>query len=348
MIRYKKSDFEEVGRLHSGTSALFIGINKITGKKGVYKENGALLGITNEDVREKMASDILNAINKECAQIDLVYDQENGKTACFSNYIINEDEELIDLYVVNNKNSDNKVKDFIDSYIECVGNINDDKKFIEQCKKNACERIYMSCILDTYDLKGDNLPIVHNIKTGEYKISPWFDHGTAFVPDAIQKQDFFTTMSSEEVLNNLFSNYYNEIKDIANVVNDKLDRESIDRILFKDYVRETFLTSEVDEIKNRLSSQIQLSNDLLEKYTNRDEYIKVNKISTKIKSFFSKIFRKNDVKLLSEPLNEKNDDKEILDQELTEMVNTTEEIAASQENRENMETKEQEINDIYK
>ena len=123
-----------------------------------------------------------------------------------------------------------------------------------------------------------------------------------------------------------------------------------------------------DKFKKYYDRKIEAKQYADEKY---NKYKESKKITTKIKSFFNKIFRRNDVKLLSESVNQKYVDKEklarlgdssiqainsdnpnitILDEQLSNLVNTPEKILDSQQQREmieEMKNKEQEISDMY-
>lgn len=337
MKRFKRSDYIEVDGVHSGTSAAFVGINKITGKKGIYKENGCMLGINNEDVREKLASDILTSLGIDCAKIDLVYDETTGQNACFSNYIINDEEVLIDPNIEYDAKSNlNDIDSFVKKYISGVKEITQDKKFINECTENIYKNIYMGCILDSYDLKSDNIPIVNNVRTREKRICAWFDFGTAFKPDAIQKKYFFQSMSSDEVFNELFTKNYDKIKDIANNVKNVLSRENIDKLFSVDYVKESFSNKEFEEIKNRFESQVGKSNLFLEREKNK------NKFSSKIKALFDKIFNKKEsVKQLDSGENDKfvkKDDNSSFERELSNGVNDENSVISSQIERESNTT----------
>ena len=258
MQRYKRSDILEVERLHKGTSASFIGINTVTGKKGIYKENGCILCVTNDDVREKLASDILEVAGIPCAKIDLVYDDELNQNACFSNYILEENEIMYEPNkAMTLENSNDMVASWVDSYVEDVKQINSDPKFLDECRKNAYNYILMSCVMDSYDLKPDNLPIVLNEKTGKTRICAWFDNGQAFCDSEDSKQMLFRKMSTDEVLESLFGRHYEYVKDLSKKLDDTFSVEKIDEIFSQEYLTETFSKEELQDIKYRFERRIE-------------------------------------------------------------------------------------------
>ena len=78
-----KVDNVDFFRDHDGTSVKYLAYNPHNGRTGILKENGCVLGIENEDLREKLASIILNLCGVKTANIELMQD-DNGKNYCFS------------------------------------------------------------------------------------------------------------------------------------------------------------------------------------------------------------------------------------------------------------------------
>ena len=140
-----------------------------------------MLGISNEDVREKLASDILHTVGINCATIDLVYDEELKQNACFSNYILGESEELIaPPYCHSENNMPDKIEQYFQGYAQGICQIASGNIPLEDFRKNYYEYVYMCTIIDSYDLKSDNLPVLHNKLDNTYRPSSWFDFGSAF------------------------------------------------------------------------------------------------------------------------------------------------------------------------
>lgn len=119
-----------------------------------------------------------------------------------------------------------------------------------------------------------------------------------------------------------------------------------------------------EELKELLEKEREKNSNLKENFNQLD--IEKKTFISKMKEIFGKIFRdKNDIKMLNttdekleqlgynsvEEMNQDDPDITILDNELSNLVNTPEEILSSQEKRElieEMESKEQEISDMYK
>lgn len=296
MERFNREDITKVDEIHEGTAAAFIGLNTKTGRKGIYKENGCMIGISNEDIREKLASEIIHAVGIDCADIDLVYDENSQQNACFSNYIIADDEKLVTPLVEHtNDSSENRIESYFNDYANGIKQLDSDENLIKACKKNYYNYTYMCCLIDCYDLKADNLPLVYNKSTGKYRPSPWFDFGTAFKPDSIQRQAFFTELSTDEVMENLFKDNYEDIKDIAAKVTFSLTPEKIDEIFNNDYVLKGLDKSEIDRMKARILGQIEKTRklELLREQDGKEYPKRIKTFFKNIKDRFSLLFNKS-------------------------------------------------------
>jgi len=265
MLRYSSNDIVEVGRLTSGTSAQFIGYNIKTGKKGIYKANGCILGIENDDIREKLSSDILSTIGVSTASIDLIFDEQTGQNTYFSNYVISDSEELV--APDNNgceSESPNPIENMCERYLQGVRKLTNDEQFIEAARKNFYQYTYLCCMLDCYDIKPDNLPLVYNKESNMLSMAPYFDFGTAFYPE--HKYAAIYEMSTDEILVSLFDSGYEGIKDIVHKVNTELTPEKISELFSSEYVTENLGKDEIDKIRTRFMSQIEKSREYEDKY----------------------------------------------------------------------------------
>ena len=314
MSRYSSNDILEVGRLTSGTSAQFIGYNTRTGRKGIYKENGCVLGIDNDDIREKLSSDILSSLGVAAANIDLVRDEETGKNTYFSNYIIGDNEELVAPDMMGcESESKNPIENMCNRYVQGVRKLTNDEKFIEASRKNFYQYTYMCCMLDCYDIKPDNLPLVYNRETNMLSMAPYFDFGTAFCPE--HKSAPIYEMSTDEMLESLYKNNYEDIKDIAHKVNTELTPKRISELLGSDYVTETLGQDEIDKIRTRFISQVEKSREmeLSREQVNTKQPKGIGVFLRNIKDRISLLFnRGKDVKMLGEQTNTNYEDKEKL------------------------------------
>ena len=242
--------------IDKGTAAQFTAINAINNRKGVYKVNGCMMFSDNEDLRENLASNILNLVGKKAAEIELTYDEENDEKGCFSYYIINEDEDLIS-GESNQIVDSNYVSDYINWYVDEIKGLEGiTDKNIEDRRKHVIETIYMDCILDNGDRKSDNMEMVYNHKTGQYYNAPLYDYGTAFT-NTSNGNGPFRKIPKEEVLKQLVDNYYDDIKDLAGQVESNITKGYLKKELnkkcyidgFSKETRKKIMTGVMDNVK---------------------------------------------------------------------------------------------------
>lgn len=291
MKRYSSDNIVKIGKLTPGTYATVIGLNTQTGRKGIYKENGYIMGIDNNDIREKLASEILNTVGIKCADIDLVYDEATLESSCFSNYVIEDNEELVTPAVrdINYHGSEDKIEYFFQKYIEGVKEFSTDENLLKDCRKNFYNYTYMSCILDSYDLKAEHLPLVYNQDTNSYKTSPWFDFGTAFYFG--NQNEFFKEMGSREVMSSLFEKHYEDIKDISTTVHTTLTPKKINELFSSNYLDELDASERI-QMQARIMSQIEKSKEL-EQNLDAPKLTKIGKFKAfmnEFKNIFNHIF----------------------------------------------------------
>jgi hypothetical protein len=259
--RLNKSDLLVVdSNMTKGTSAEFVGINKLNSRKGIYKTNGCMLGIYDEDIREKLASDVFKKVGIPCADIDLVYDEETKENSCFSNYIIDENEKLESPQPhAYSEEALNSVQKYIEEYCEYVGKmdgVTEDK--IPEIRKNLAKMLYMDCVIDHYDRKEDNMELVCDKETGKYKrTSSWYDYGVAFERGSLQQNGIFRNLNNEQVMNGLFENYFEDIEGLYKTTKEQLTPEGIDSLLAQEYCTDSLSDNTIEEIKGNLNNRIQ-------------------------------------------------------------------------------------------
>ena len=82
--------------IEDGTAARFLALNPYNNKYGVLKLNGCMVGLQHEDLREKLASKILNICGVPCAEVDLCVDDDN-KHYCLSYNVLEQNQEHVNL-----------------------------------------------------------------------------------------------------------------------------------------------------------------------------------------------------------------------------------------------------------
>jgi hypothetical protein len=223
-----------------GTAAMYLATNPINNRTGVLKENGCMIGVCDDDIREKLASQIFNKCDVPCAEIDLFEDDEKNKYA-FSYNVLKENEEHVliknDFYPTFDK--EDKKKFFLD-YINGIRNKllllpGISKKEIDKIMKRKLSIILMYCLIDNYDLKLENMKIIRNKNTGRFSAPIAYDFGAAF-QQGIQKNGLYFYLTNEEVVQYLFKLFPNEIKTLALNIKENLTKEYVNLLFNQPYL----------------------------------------------------------------------------------------------------------------
>ena len=259
--RFKLSEFNKIieedeipGNFTSVLGGYFIpGINKI----GYYKSNGCMLGAENDaDLRELLATKILETIGMPHADVVPVYDEEHKQNGCMSINILKDSEVF-----VNTESEQKKIectKDFIESDISEISKIsNISNNELKSRRKYVAQYLYASALISNTDIKMDNRQIIYNKKSGMYRNAEYYDAGIAFLSN--QDRYFFQGKDSNEILNELYKDYASEIFPLAvqteqNLTKNKFNEIMSDKIYdgFDDKVKSDIITSlnnRVDLIK---------------------------------------------------------------------------------------------------
>lgn len=225
---------DENGRLIDGTSTMFFATNPYNGRTGILKQNGCVLGIDNEDLRERLASQILNLCGVNSANIELMVDDE-GNHYCFSYNVLKENEEHVALSKPEINENDSKeeiFKNYMEDMFTSVSKLPGitEMQYYE-IRKRLLQIYFMDLIIDHYDRKLVNCKIIYNKVTGEYKAPIGYDYGVAFSPDAMKKQELYMHLTNEEVMAYMLKYYYGDLEDTINNVFCILTDENIELIL---------------------------------------------------------------------------------------------------------------------
>lgn len=249
--------------IEDGTAAMFLATNPLNNQTGILKENGCMLGITNEDLREKLASIILNLCGVEAANVDLFIDDNNNKY-CFSYNVLQNNQKHIELKTKNPNITENK-EDIFNQYIKgisasiiCLPGIT--KEQYENIKKRILEIHFMDLIIDHYDRKPDNYKIIYDSNNREYIPPIAYDYGVAFMPDARQKNGIFFYLSNEEVMSYMVKHHFEILKSLIKSIRTNLTDDKLKQILMQDEFQGLNPSLVYSQIKNRIN---QLENILL-------------------------------------------------------------------------------------
>lgn len=258
--------------IKDGTAALYLALNPKNNRTGVLKENGCMLGIYGEDLREKLASELLNLCNIPCADVDLFVD-DNQSQYCFSYNVLKENEQHICLSTnsinVENKSKEEIFKCYMESISASIISLPGitRQEYLE-IRKRIIELYFFDLIIDHYDRKSDNHKVIYDVTNKKYKAPIAYDYGVAFNPSSVQKNGLFFYLNNEETMNFLLKNYFSELKELIANIRIKLSDKKLTELLSDPEYKSLNSNEIIKQIKSRISQM----NDMILTYKNNDLY----------------------------------------------------------------------------
>ena len=201
------------------------------GKTGFYKLNGCMIDAKNdEDLRELLAARLMDQIGFPHSDIVLVMD-ENGQKGCLSVNILNESEEFVQpiengIYFGPIYN----VEDFINNDLAQISLISGiDSEDLRIRKEYLLKYLLISAFISNTDIKMDNMMIIKNNNTGNFRNPEYYDMGIAFIEKNHRK--FFSKYSSNQVIEELYEEYPSQIVPLGKMIEEKLNVNFIESLL---------------------------------------------------------------------------------------------------------------------
>lgn len=236
------------------------------GKTGFFKANDCMIDAReDEDLRELFASKILDKIDFPHAEILLARDEEKNRDGCLSVNILKENEEFVGLDLVAKGRF--SIKEFIEDNLRMTSEIPGiTKNDLKNRKNYLIKYIFASALISNSDLKTDNFHMIQNKETGRFRSPEYYDMGVAFIDKGPRKLlDRFT---ANEVIEQLYEQYPNEIKLIGKKVQKNLNIDIIDELLneeeFQEFPEETQI-----EIHSQMLDRLELIEKLNTKEQNK-------------------------------------------------------------------------------
>ena len=231
-------------------------------KKTQIRDNGTH---TNAHYGEAFVSEMCQLLNYKCAEVEIA--ERNGEIGCISYSFLKEDDELVDfISLIQNvrPSFDSKkmlVPETNETYsIPLILDALEEEAASEEEFRELKRDFLKSCIVDSliehYDRNPSNISVIRN--NGHIALSPMFDNGTSLnisIPrDVIQEngnnEEWFQFLREknkskigvegekysnyDKLLDYILSNYYEDVADFVNVIQQKLTKENITKILGKD------------------------------------------------------------------------------------------------------------------
>lgn len=226
-----------------------------TGKAGFYKLNGCMIGGKNEeDLRELLSSRIMDIIGFPHADILLVSDEKNGN-GCLSMSILNENEHFVEPEAQESEFKPiNNIDDFINKDLEQISIIPGiTSEDLRNRKEYLLKYLFVSALISNTDVKMDNMFMIKNDVTGEFRNPEYYDMGVAFV----ENRDFFYNFSSKQIIEQLYELYPAQVVPFGNQIQEKLKRTDIKALLSEESF-ETFSEKSKKSITNQLFDTMKL------------------------------------------------------------------------------------------
>ena len=224
-----------------------------------YKANGCMVDALNdEDLRELLSSKILSMVEIPHAAIVPVYDEEFNNNGCLSLNILKQNEEFIDIPLDFSRNYKpiNSINDFIYNDIEQISQIPGITKLdLENRKQFLIKYLFASAIISNTDIKMDNMQMIFNKETGDFRNPEIYDMGIAFL--ANDNRMFFNKMTAEDLLTQLYEEYPMQILPLGQKVLENITEEKIEDVL-RDEIYEGFTQETKSDIANQLKQRVNL------------------------------------------------------------------------------------------
>lgn len=233
------------------------------GKTGFYKENGCMLeGNEEEDLRELVASKIMEKIDFPHAIILLASNEEN-KNGCISVNILNKNENFKQPKSQETKYKPiNNIEDWIKSDLEQISTISGiTSEDLDARKEYLIKYLFVSALISNTDVKMDNMLIIKNSDTGEFRNPEYYDMGVSFIESNNRK--FFHRFSSNQIIQQLYKQYPKQIVPFGRIVQKKLTVNDIEELLTDGIYSDTFRQSIVSQLYDRI--------DLIEKLNIKEQ-----------------------------------------------------------------------------
>lgn len=259
LINFDMWEVDEESPFGSGASEKKWLINPVTNQKGIFKfPKGIDLGKpTGEYWAEKLASQLAEILDIECAKVDIGTFRD--RIGSMSYMILRDDEELIEgIQYITNIYKDYNQDKFIDYGTKEPYSI---KMILKSIKETELEESFLTipifdALIGNSDRHHSNWGIVRNKVTGDLRISPLYDNGSSlcclidekdaplFLKDKLRFESLIFGKSKSmirwteqnrirhfELVHHLKSRYYNETVFIVDKIRENLCESKIKEII---------------------------------------------------------------------------------------------------------------------
>ena len=185
-----------------------------------------------QDIMEYLTSIILKKLNIPCVDVELGIDGLSGKNCCLVTSFLNEADVSYDIYeceIIRDKDEDKELdlcfKQVFSKYANLYGF--DD---VSKLKKDYIRILFGKCLTDNLDAKLENIGLIFNEETKQYRLPPSYDNGLSFnsfksigTPYCCVGNQYFEI---PKIIDYILINHFDYIEDILNnlsILNDDLN-----------------------------------------------------------------------------------------------------------------------------
>lgn len=294
-----KEDTNILGRCTSVEGEYYI---PELGKTGFYKSNGCMCGAMDDaDLRELLAARIMEKIGFPHADIILAVN-EDGQNGCLSVNILNENEKFVEPSNKRIQYRDiNNGEDFINFDLELISSIPGiNAEDLRIRKEYLLRYLLISAFISNTDIKFDNMMLIKNISTENYRNPEYYDMGIAFIEN--NNRRFFLNCSSIELIEQLYNDYPSQIVPLGRKIEQNINRKFIKSLLDEESFNGFSLQNKksiIRQLINRMECIKRLNSRPENNFTySTDEVHKVckdvpNGVKEQLGALFNRIFRNN-------------------------------------------------------
>jgi len=177
-----------------------------------------------QDVIEKLSSDILSYLKIKCMNVKLGYN--NGKNCCILDNFLTEVDSLYDIkgvFEFVEVDSGDIMDDIDNCFTQMFWNFADKQYEIsdielEEMRKDYVRIVFGDCILSNYDRHTGNVAIIYNEREKWFRLAPSYDNANSFLgSDLLVKYECRIGNQSFKmgnVLTYILQNHYKYVEDI--------------------------------------------------------------------------------------------------------------------------------------
>ena len=213
------------------TNDIYWIFDQITKTSKLIKNNDVESIIHKEqDVIEKLASDILKYLKIKCMNVEL--GTNNGKNCCILDNFLTEADSLYDIKGVFDfveVNSGDIMDDIDNCFTQMFWNFADKQYEIsnlelEEMRKDYVRIIFGDCILSNYDRHSGNVAVIYNEQEEWFRLAPSYDNANSFIgcdlPINYECRIGNQNFKMGSVLIYILQNHYEYIEDIVSQLDD--------------------------------------------------------------------------------------------------------------------------------